>query len=230
MRKLIFSMMVLSVLCGLRFEADAASVTLGAATWYSDWYFKPDNDKRKPVDSALMYGPIISVSFGERWSWSNILLYGKYTLHDPYQKMILSRLDIDSTLNYSISSWFKVFAGGKWMQYDESWFKHRGGGPALGVGFTVPLTKQLFALCNASGVFIFGRQQNDYSADRHVSYYEPGVNTTLSLAYAAESVPVSFSVGGRCQYFKSVYESSSDEEDCTHIFYGVTLSATYTFR
>lgn len=228
MRKLIFSMLILPALCAVRFEAEAASVSVGAAAWYSDWYFK--QEKQKPVDSALMYGPLFSMSFGDRWSWSNILLYGKFTLHDPQQKMILSRTDIDSTLNYAVNGWFKVFAGGKWMAYDESWFKHRGGGPAAGVGLTVPLAKQVFLLGNASGVLIFGRQRNDFSADRKVSYMEPGVNTTLSLAYAAESVPVSLSIGARCQYFRTVYDSSPDEEDTHHLFYGVTLSAMYTFR
>jgi hypothetical protein len=230
MRKGVLILLCLSFLLSVKSESGAASISIGASTWYSDWYFKQQNAKQKPVDAAFTYGPLLSLSFAERWSWSSILLYGKFTLHDPNQKMILSRTDIDSTLNYSINGWFKLFAGAKWMQYDESWFKHRGGGPAAGFGLTLPLSKNFFVLGNASGVFMLGKQTNDYSADRNVSFREPGCNTTLAIAYAAESMPVSVSLGGRLQYFRTVYDSSSDEEDCTHVFYGVTLSAVYTFK
>lgn len=230
MRKVIFVMLVLSVLCGVRFEAGAASLSVGAASWYSDWYFKQAKQKQKPVDAALMYGPLFSVSFGERWSWSNILLYGKFVLHDSHMTMNLARFDVDSTLNYSVTGLFKVFVGAKWMSYSDTGFSHKGGGPAAGIGLTVPLSNQLFLLGNASGVFMFGSQRNDYNEESNISLREPGVNTTLALAYAAESLPVSVSLGARCQYFRSVYDGSADDEDINHLFYGVTLSALYTFR
>lgn len=231
MRKVMFCVLILSVLCGIRFDADAASVSVGAASWYSDWSFDQQSQGKKPVDSALMYGPLFSVSFADRWSWSNIFLYGKFTLHDPYMKMDLARIDVDSTLNYSVTSLFKVFAGAKWMAYSDTGFFHRGGGPAAGIGVTLPLSNQLFVLGNVSGVYIFGNQKNNYNeSNRNSLYREPGVNTTLALAYAAESVPVSLSLGGRFQYFRSMYESGSGEDDITHMFYGVTLSAIYTFK
>jgi hypothetical protein len=57
---------------------------------------------------------------------------------------------------------------------------------------------------------------------------ERGVNTSLSLAYYIEPASTTINLGGRYQYIRTKYEENTDCMDENH-FYGITLSATYSF-
>jgi hypothetical protein len=124
----------------------------------------------------------------------------------------------------------KIFVGLKYMGYDWESGEHIGYGPALGLALTIPLFDNFFLLINASGMYLWGtHEEKDETGEKtEIDYNEPGFNTNLSLAYYIAPASISIMLGGRYQYFKT--ELDSDEGgDMGHTFYGVTLTAVYSF-
>jgi hypothetical protein len=104
-------------------------------------------------------------------------------------------------------------------------------GPGLGIGSTLPLTEYLYFLINLSGTYSFGKHeepQEDSTVSRKLT--ESGANTTISLAYYIAPASTSITLGFRYQY---LYINYSDDtvysKDEGMSFYGITLSAVYSF-
>ncbi|MCU0844330.1 MAG: hypothetical protein MUC76_05320, partial [Spirochaetes bacterium] len=160
-------------------------------------------------------------------------LYGVYDMEmSPGETQSIKRYDSDTALNYSINRYVKLFGGVKAMGYNWPEGSHYGVGPALGVGLTLPLVDSLFLLGNFSGLYGFGREERDEGMGGGSSAArEAGFNTTLSLAYYIESASTTITLGGRYQWFTIDYADDSGAfPETTLMFYGVTLSAVYSFE
>ena len=113
-RKTVTLLMAVFVLLTLPAASQALQVGVGASAWYADWKFESTGSEGHDVefDPAFIYGPILTLGFSPQWSLSSVFLYGKYDQSSegggPGE---ISRFDSDVTLNYSISRYFKVFAG-----------------------------------------------------------------------------------------------------------------------
>lgn len=207
----------------------AADMSIGVTTWYAWWdYDQADNNNE--FDPALMYGPVLSLGFMDRWSISAVLLYGSFedvNLHIDYE-----RYDSDVALNYRISSYLKVFAGSKYLYVDvdsgESF--HHVISPSLGISLTVPLGQSLFLLGSLSGLYGWGKEEGSLPAgDEFTSdLNEKGFNSTLSLAWYIDSMSTTVSIGGRYQRAWTTYDNELIS-DATHSFYGLTFGAVYSF-
>jgi len=203
-----------------------AGVSLGFSSWYAWWEMKPDSGST--IDPAPLYGPVLGVDFAQRWSLTSVLLMGDYTAENDSMGVDIEyrRYDSDTALNYSLSRYFKVFAGFKYMRYDMSIesvdfeFKHISYGPGLGIGATIPLSDSLFVIANVSGMYLFGTRKATQA-----DYYETGINSALGLAYYITPIATTITAGFRYQYF----ETRTMEDDTNHHFYGVTLSAVWHF-
>jgi hypothetical protein len=223
----------------------AAGMSVGVNTWYSTW--KMDPSQGMEYDPSLMYGPILGLDWGKKWSVTSVLLTGQYKMSrdvlvvPPSTYMTFNfymrRYDSDTTLNYSVFKWLKIFGGLKYMRYDshdavdqkvpifgETESKHYSYGPGLGIGLTLPVTDSLFALINVSGMYLTGKQTGSGAYD----LTETGINATASLAYYVASISTTLALGGRYQYFKS--EPDMAGQKTTDLsFYGITFSAIYHF-
>jgi len=210
----------------------ATDITVGASTWYSWWDGEFQGDDK--IDPAFLYGPALSVKFNDDFNLTFVYLYGKYDIKgiardsgDPY-KAKLKRKDCDLALNYRLNDIFKVFGGIKYLGASAAamGFDWYGWGPGLGLSATFPVAENLFLLGTLSGFHLWTKEDGDGGDDRGKGY---GINTTLSLAYYIAPASTTLSLGGRYQYLDSGYDNSSDDGPPKQKFYGVTLTATYTF-
>ena len=86
-----------------------------------------------------------------------------------------------------------------------------------------PVIDNLFLFAALSGLYIWGDEENNLGNKDY--YREYGINSTLSIAYYIADFSTTVSLGGRFQYFKTDYDDGNNK----HMFYGITLTATYTF-
>ncbi len=199
-------------------------VTVGATTWYAQWKM----DGSSSVDPALLYGPMLAIQLTDNFGLTSVFLTGK--LEDD-SGPVYHRYDSDTTLNYRLNSYFKIFAGFKYMGYrmefDNEYTNYDlsvdGIGPAAGISVVLPLGANFFVLANGSAMYLWNKFSETGQSDSTDKAY--GANATASLAYYIAPASVTLSLGGRYQYLK--YTGSSDSK---HDIYGVTAAATYTFN
>lgn len=211
----------------------AADFSVGATTWYTAWDYKDDADTGIEYDPAFLYGPVLSLTMSDDLSLSFVFLYGQFTMNienDP--PMDLNRYDSDLTLNYRIRNNFKLFAGAKYMGF--TWGdngKHAALGPGAGISAVFPLGNNFFLLGYVSGMYLMGNEDGDKSREYNAEADEYGGNGSLSLAYYINGTSTTLSLGGRYQQLKIDYTDDNDGNtpDSMSKFYGVTLTAVYTF-
>lgn len=210
-------------------RANAAEISVGATTWYAWWDFDntEDNQQDKTLGPELLYGPAMSVKFNDEFNLTFVFLYGKFEMENDESEDV-KRYDSDLALNYRLNTYFKIFAGGKYMAYKTNTdFEHIGYGPGVGISAVLPLGSNFYVLGNISGMYLWGAE--DSSDSKKQTYNEYGMNSGLSLAYYIVPASVTLSLGGRFQYFKTVMDSSENTTDMKHQFYGITAAATYSF-
>lgn len=220
-------------------KASAADFSIGASTWYSWWKFsESENMKMKPT---LVFGPVLSVGFGGPFSLSGVFLYGKFKPEKNDSNDggpdYITRFDSDISLNYNINRYFKIFGGGKYMDFrwDEQYSsgKHYSLGPGLGIGLTAPLAGSFYFLTNVSGTYTLGnheekREESTGTVNSSTKITEIGINTNASVAYYIASASTSITLGFRYQYVISKYDDP-DYNGENFSFYGPTLSVVFTF-
>ncbi|MBN2041213.1 MAG: hypothetical protein JW864_14310 [Spirochaetes bacterium] len=220
-------------------KASAAGFSAGVSTWYAWWKFsESDNMDMKP---AFLFGPVLSFGFGGSYSLSGVFLYGKFKPEDTEDgPSDISRFDSDISLNYNINRYFKIFGGAKYMDFrwedNYSEGKHYSVGPGLGVGITIPLAGSFYFLTNLSGTYTLGEHVQDESNETGGTVTmtsdlaETGINTNISVACYIATASTSLTLGLRYQYVISDYKDESEHmQDEKFTFYGITLSAVYTF-
>ncbi|HSV95459.1 MAG TPA: hypothetical protein VLM75_00850 [Spirochaetota bacterium] len=243
MKKGIVALIVSAAVCATTFmppaNAEAAGMSVGASTWYSEWEFESQDGSTINSEWSPMYGPVVGIDFAKDWSVTTVFLTGNYKFEPSGIPMSINyrRYDSDTTLNYSIFKWLKVFGGLKYMRYDardsgvvppfgSADFKHYTYGPGLGLGFTLPLYESLFALANISVMRLHGKTTDNNMADTYC--IETGYNAAVSLAYYIDSMSTTLSLGWRHQYFES-NDRNTEGGNSKLTFSGVTLAAVYNF-
>ncbi len=213
----------------------AMDVSVGAATWYSWWEMSMKTDgveEDSDVDPTILYGPVLSVSFSDKLTLSSIFLYGQFDMHhDGGEDETIKRFDSDTSINYNLNNYIKLFCGVKIMGYKFNGGTNQSIGPAAGIGITLPVVGNLYLLGNISGMYNYGHEESknhDNGEPQEVIFNAPGINSTLAIAYYIDKASTTVSLGGRYQYFKINYESGATTESDLS-FYGVTLSLIYSF-
>ncbi|HOP63509.1 MAG TPA: hypothetical protein PK358_10125 [Spirochaetota bacterium] len=235
MKRRIISAFSVFLLLAAAMPSFAVDISAGATTWYSWWDFEEDNTSYTPdIDPTLLYGPALSVKFNDEYNLTFVFLYGKFDMQEGEGSSVeITRIDSDLALNYRLNNYFKLFFGGKYMGYtQDNGFSHLGLGPGAGISAVFPMGWDFYLLGNVSGLYLWGNHEpsDDSTEDSTQKYNEYGFNSSLSLAYYIAPASVTLSIGGRYQYFKTIFEDSDDNEDMTHQFYGVTAAATYSFN
>lgn len=213
----------------------AADLSVGATAWYTTWDYEDDTSTGVEYDPSFLYGPILSLAMTPDLSLSFVFLYGKFTMNFESSdgSEDINRYDSDLTLNYRISSYFKLFAGAKYIGFTWSEDgKHQALGPGAGVSAIFPLGNDFFVLGYISGMYLKGNEKGTKSDNYDVKANEYGGNASLSLAYYIPSASTTISLGGRYQQLKIEYTDSNNNmtPDSISRFYGVTLTAVYTFN
>lgn len=245
-RRIIALCAVLFVLACVPAVSMAAMVSVGASTWYTWW--DPSDDMLE-YDTFLLYGPVLAVKLSQDFSLSTVLLVGNTggevsadSVPDDYDwNLKVRRVDNDTALNYSLGSVFKLFAGCKVMWYrvtynlpdtsayptftqgEEVVTTELCIGPAAGVSATVNPFGNVFLMGNVSGMYLRSKYKDDQEGTSTFMLY--GYNAALSVAYYIPAASTVIALGGRYQAAKSSDETHENWER----FYGVTLSATYSF-
>jgi hypothetical protein len=179
---LITGLFVLLMLMPLR--AGAAGMDIGMSTWYCWWQPSWNNEgagyKVKP---AFFYGPGLSFRLPANVTISTSFLYARVKTESPLtaeypsessskKTRIIQRYDSDTTISYSFTRFFKLFAGFKYSNYqfdgEQMIFfppsllpflvgieknKYNEFAPALGVGFNIRLIENFFLLITASVLY-----------------------------------------------------------------------------
>lgn len=229
--------------------ASAIDMSAGVYTWYSWWDFPEDEYDNTKTDPGLIYGPTLSVNINEFCSLTFVFLYGEFDAKGEstyylvnavgpvnYYTYDIKRYDSDTALNFKLNSYFKLYAGVKYLAFSyklngsfaDADFDHKSFGPAAGLSVTIPVVQNLFIIGNAGGLYLRGHESYSdsigYSNKFKIKDY--GYNTGLSLAYYIEPASTSVSLGGRYQYVKTEYDDGFSNKSK---FYGITLSAAYMF-
>jgi hypothetical protein len=212
----------------------AADISIGATTWYTAWDFEWEGTDKIEYDPGLLYGPVLSLAMTPDLSMSFVFLYGKFTqVMEEYDEEIdLERYDSDLAVNYRIGNFFKLFAGAKYVAFTWSNGEHKAFGPGAGISGILPLGSDFFVLGYISGMYLFGNEEGTIEQDYDTTAREYGGNASLALAYYIPAASTTISLGGRYQQIKITYDDPIDEmvEDSVSRFYGVTLTAVYTFN
>lgn len=220
----------------------AADLGVGISAWYADWKMERKSSTEGGtvnMDEVLYIGPSIAYQFSDNWSTTLVALATpqKYTWEMGTERMELRRYDVDLALNYQINRYIKVFGGGKYLAFayhNKTNGKdgiHHALGPGGGISFTMPLITNVYLLANLSGLYIYGKQQEEQTTgDQSINFYEIGANGSMQLAYYIPSVAVTLAAGYRYQYVESRYtENSSANPDLEHTFKGFTVLLVKSF-
>lgn len=231
---------------------------------------KRDSD----IDPFLLYGPVLSVSLTDRLSIASSFLWGSNynvklnSVYDAYDETDvyrfrayseekidnMSRFDLDTTINYVVTSWFKVFAGIKYQGFDYDFdvdgtvpsflfnyfvsahVKSRGLGGGAGAGISLPVYDLFFIQFNESILVLDATwKYSDYSAQNcdptvpvEKKFTCLGSNTSLNAAYYIESTSTVVSIGFRFQYIRYL-PRDADDDALNDYIYGLTAGAIYSF-
>ncbi len=170
----------------------------------------------------------------------------------------ITRLDIDCSLTYRVNNIIMVFAGFKKMDFreetsDNTNFTITGYnedfsflcknetftyGPGCGLVISYPLTANVSASAGTSLVYMRGTfSMNSFDVTNAPvisgsnitgNYYSFGNNSTLSVSYYIPGISTAIVLGGRFQVLKN-YLDNSEKSMANDYYYGITLSAIYTF-
>ncbi|MCL2155594.1 MAG: hypothetical protein FWH53_08025, partial [Leptospirales bacterium] len=149
------------------------------------------------------------------------------------------RHDSDLALNYRLNDYLKIFAGIKYRKISTNsnensytpviiyGIKTDAIGPGLGLSATIPVAKNMYLISTGSGLFLVRRSEYDlgFGAGDKIYYHSYGYNLTLGFAYYIEPVSTIINLGGRYQCFIDRKDTSIRDS-----FYGITLTATYSFE
>lgn len=219
----------------------AVEMSAGVSTWYAWWDYIKQDDIKAEVDPTLLYGPALSLKINDDFNLTFLFLYGKFNVDqtdlitsEKYSYDV-KRFDSDNALNYRINNYCKFYIGAKYSSYSfdiatsgwDSSMEHNSFGPATGISAVFPLSNDFFIIGNLGGFYLWGNEENSGSGYSETSKGKDyGLNSTLSIAYYINSASTTISLGGRYQYLKMDYE---DQDTTDTKFYGITLSATYSF-
>lgn len=180
----------------------AATMSLGGQAWYAWWIpawgnqdytadpsitVAQSTDLERP-DPEFMAGPMVSLGFLDRWSFSISGVYGDYSTRGVrrpavsaliFEELDIRKYDVDSTLCFIVNQYLKLFAGFKLQGYDYDkilrqvregnppsyqWEQYKNTsymsyGPGLGIGLSYPLGRGLYAVLNINALLLFATEE-----------------------------------------------------------------------
>ena len=183
------------------------------------------------MESGFLYGPLLSLRFNETFSISTLFMIGNYsathsdTINVPligiYPAQLsqeILRYDNDTALNFDITSYFKIFIGFKLLHLNIKSTSLRPGytvpifiskirltnyAPAVGFGFSIPVTNDLYLLWNLSILFSIGDYYQEASYPWYIEHDKTinqfGANSRISFAYSFSSINTVLMIGFRYQ-------------------------------
>lgn len=188
-------------------------------------------------------------SYGAGWEGKADYLYNPTgtELHMYKTLTKMERFEGDLTINYTLTNIFKLFLGWKFfgergdgnyqftlagssavLGSGEFEFLHKSTGPGLGLTSIFHIADNLYLITTLSGIYQRSNttiKSTGYSTkETDSSDSQLGGNGLLNLAYVLPDLNVTFSLGGRYQYLRSIDEGTGNK------FYGVLLSAIYAFE
>lgn len=233
-RKLILTILfIISIIPVKPAGLHAADLSVGATGWYTAWDYKDDASSDVEYSPSFLYGPVLSLAMTQDINMSFVFLYGEFDMDTGSETIPIKRYDSDLTLNYRISSYFKLFLGGKYVGF--TWSdngKHQALGPGAGISSVIPIGGNFFILGYISGMYLKGSEEGDKNRSYNAKADEYGCNASLSLAYYIPAASTTVSLGGRYQQININYDSTENGyvSDSISRFYGVTLTAIYSFN
>ncbi len=228
-----------------------------------------------PVFSVL-FTPDVSLSLAALTGIQSTHWSAQY---DPYDGYYLAatyffesrRTDVDSALSYRIMQNLKVFLGYKYqyikstLQYTELRtdaaknitdinlfdmdLKTLSHGPALGIGYSLPLGKSFFVTANLSGLYMWGYFEGEdkflynYSSfttpnpgtpvDVKIDTRQMGLNFEPTVGFSVGESGLIFTLGFRYQWLRTEFlddfEPGEKLGDANDYLYGVFVSVLYAF-
>ena len=237
MKKILISLLFAALIIPAFLKSDlyAGDLSVGATAWYTNWDM---GDPTYKPDPGIMYGPVASYKINDSYNLTFLFLYGNFSNNidlglGSSLQMDISRYDSDIAINKKIGDYFKIFAGAKVMGYNYS-FSFSGGtmemnelgvGPGAGISALLPIGGDLFLLGNLSAMYLWASYDNGTTTGSGKQY---GINSSAALAYYIKSASTTLSLGARYQTYKDNPDDAGGTTS-TKSFYGVTLSAIYTF-
>jgi hypothetical protein len=231
----LFSTAIIILISITTLHAAAGDISVGATAWYATWETKWDGKDEITYDPDFLYGPVISASITSDVNIAFVFLYGGFDMSIENQEGVIKvkRYDSDLTLSYRLGSMIRVFGGAKYIGFtwpDDG--KHEALGPGAGFSAVIPLGGDFFLMGNISGLYLFGKEKGQSSTGNYnTKTKEYGGNASISLSYHIPAASTTISLGGRYQYIFMDYDKTIPDtaEDSSNTFYGVTLSAVYSF-
>lgn len=162
------------------YTARAAGMDIGMSTWYC-WWDPSWNHEGAGYDikPTFFYGPGLSFRLPANVSISTNFLYARVKAEAPLtmqssekKNYVIHRYDSDTTISYSFTGFFKLFAGFKYSNYQyvndmtvvmlfnpftaisgREKRRYDEFAPALGVGFTIHLIENFYLLITSSVLY-----------------------------------------------------------------------------
>lgn len=221
---------------------------------------------RLSLASVFMIGKYHAQSTGNFLSPFGVIVNSRY-------KKNITKFNLDSSLSVGLTDVVKLFVGVKYQGYDytedirfpnatlagiaianHARDRLRNLGPGFGVGLTFHLVDNLYLLCNAGGLVLFGHERYRYRWNsvfivgatllslptkfNNSRFYASGGNASLSLAYAIPKAHLTLTFGGRGQVLYYVRKKtgirSLNEAYNVHgkydQIYGITFAAVYSIK
>lgn len=221
---------------------------------------------RLTLASVFMIGKYHAKSTGNFLSPFGVIVNSRY-------KKNITKFDLDSSLSVGLTDVVKLFVGVKYQGYDytedirfpnatlggiaianHARDRLRSLGPGFGVGLTFHLVENLYLLCNAGGLVLFGHERYRYRWNsvyvvgatliplvtrfNESRFYAPGGNASLSLAYAIPKAHLTLTLGGRGQVLNYVRKKSGiislneayNVQGKYDQIYGITFAAVYSIK
>ena len=207
---------------------------------------------------TLFFGPALSLRLNEELNVTFVYLYGKFSVtEDPANDRKLGyklkRNDADLLLNYRLNDYFKAFVGLKYITLASKRsfstgvhgaiyeIEHSGAGPGVGLSCAYPITPDIFFLANLSVFSLRSRQFAGYfdssitQQQINTKSIDYGINFNPAIAYYIAKASTTVSLGGRFQHIKTSFSTKANPAHGSYYnhdsstFYGVTLTATYSF-
>jgi hypothetical protein len=148
------------------------------------------------ISVSYLYGDLFS-NFDKRWTAPEGGPSGNLNEYDQTAKAEITRHDLDTAVSYGLNSSFKLFAGFKYQpvtikvkQSGARWGLSGGGdsvsksmitieennyAPALGIGYSLPLTDSIAFMINLSFLYLWGT----VDVDSHNENYTAKVGGTI---------------------------------------------------
>jgi len=191
-------------------SAVAAGMDIAMSTWCCQWmpsWSTPSSVYK--VDPAFFYGPGLSFRLPGNVTISSGFLYARLEAASERKRTsipwsptmesrVINRYDSDTTVGYSFTRFFKLFAGFKYTQYkyqnnETLWlplvwtlllgtlekYRYDNYAPALGIGFSIHVVENFFILINTSLLY------ESSSINRRKYWYSSGT-PSLVLPFPEE--------------------------------------------